>query len=95
MLERLLREYPGEQQRFVRAAGKAEVLAYLKGLAAAVERMEDFDRFPEGAMGAIIYALLEGRVSTCPDVDDFGDELRAIDRVARASFRALSDRFPF
>lgn len=90
MAERLARSHPSKQQRFIVPVNQQQALDYLRIVAGTIEQMEDFERFPEGAMGVVIHAVLQTAVAACPDVGDFGYVTQGASHILRASFGELS-----
>ena len=78
LTERLAARYSVEQQPFIYKTSKQEALHYLDRLRAVVERMEDFDRFPERNMGVIIHAIIDSEGCHCPDGGDFGHLMQGV-----------------
>jgi hypothetical protein len=78
--------YPPE---YVFATSKAEVLAYLERLRAAIEQGPELTRFPEGAVGVVLHTVLTDESRRCPDLGDFGHLLQGCESVLRASFETL------
>jgi len=52
--------------------------------------MDDFDKFPEGAIGAILYAVLKNASETCPDVSDFGYVQQACSMAIDTAFEVIA-----
>ena len=90
IVERLEAEYSPEERRFVRPVTKATVIALLGSVAGEIERMDDFDRFPEGAVGVTIYALLRGEAFPCPDAGDFAHVVQGFQKVVETAAKVIS-----
>ena len=91
--EKMIASYPPESQSFVFDTSKEEAIRFLKGLANTIEEMEPFDRFPEGAQGVVLYALLKDLAWSCPDIGDFNYVRQGCHQVLDAAFGVLAEMF--
>lgn len=91
MADRLLRAYPEGQRRHIYPASKADALEALERLREVIVGMGDFDRFPEGPNGVVLYALVRAQADTCPDVGDFNDLCQGTELLFGVARRALED----
>ena len=89
IVERLIAAHADTQ--FVLATTKSDVLAALDEIRDLIGTMEDFKQFPEGANGAILFALLKHASTTCPDVGDFNYVYQGCQAALNTTFRVLSD----
>lgn len=94
MTERLIRACPEDQRPWVLQTTKSDVLQALERLREVVEGMGDFDRFPEGAAGVILFALMRAQADACPDVGDFSSVCQGCERLLADVGRAIGDEFP-
>ena len=85
LVERLAERYSADQQQFIVATSRHDALQYLDQLRAVVERMEEFDRFPEGSVGVVIHTLLTVEAGGCPDAGDFGYVLQGVKKIVEVS----------
>lgn len=76
---------------FVTATNKRDVRASLDEIRDVIEGMDDFSRFPEGASGAILYALLKAASRRCPDLGDFDHVHQGYQAALGAAFVVLRD----
>ena len=88
IVERLIATHPDKQ--FVYPTTKQDVLVALDELRHVIEAMDDFAQFPEGANGAVIYALLKRASSTSPDAGDFNYLHQGCQAAMRTAFEVLS-----
>ena len=88
IVERLIATHPDTQ--FVYPTTRQDVFAALDELRQVVEAMDDFSEFPEGANGAVIYALLKRASTTCPDAADFNDAHQGCQAALSTAFDVLS-----
>ena len=78
-------------KQFVFPTTKREVFATLDELRNIVEAMENFAQFPEGANGAVLYALLKNASTTCPDVGDFNHVHQGCEAALSTAFAVLRE----
>jgi hypothetical protein len=90
IVDQLVSTYAAEQQGFIRPTSKTAAIEAIDQLKAWIGRMEDFDRFPEGTTGVIVFALLKSRAFIAPDPADFGYDCQGIRTVLNASAYLLS-----
>jgi hypothetical protein len=86
-----------DDQQFVLATTRHDVLAVLDRIKGDVQQMEDFTQFPEGADGVILFALLKDRSRTCPDAGDFNQLYQGCQAALSTAFKVLEreiDWFP-
>jgi len=89
LVEQLAASY-GVDQQYVYPASKATALAWLASMRDRIERMEDFDRFPEGPLGVVIYAVLDSAARSCPDAGDFGLLMQGVEHITKAAASLLA-----
>jgi uncharacterized membrane protein len=70
---------------------RAKAAAYARQLAAAIEQLPELERFPEGAVGVLIYVLLADRALVCADPGDFGHSLQGVDAIVRAAAKVVRE----
>ena len=78
--------------QFVFATNKREVFAALEQIGKIVGAMEDFAQFPEGANGAVLYALLKNASTSCPDAGDFNLIHQGCQKALSAAFSVLREK---
>jgi hypothetical protein len=79
------------EKQFVFATSKREVLVALDEIRNIVAAMEDFAQFPEGANGAVLYALLKNASTSCPDAGDFNYVHQGCEAALRTAFVVLRE----
>ena len=89
IVEKLILAHSDKQ--FVFATKKREVFARLDEIRNIVEAMEDFAQFPEGANGAVLYALLKNASTSCPDTGDFNDVHQGCQAALSTAFGVLRE----
>jgi hypothetical protein len=50
-----------------------------------IELLPDFERFPEGELGVVVYALLAELAQSCPDRGDFGQLVQGVEAITRSA----------
>ena len=78
-------------QQFVFATTKREVFAVLDEIRNIVGTMEDFAQFPEGANGAVLFALLKNASTGCPDAGDFNHVHQGCQAALSTAFGVLRE----
>lgn len=91
--EKLMAAYPPEQKSFILPVKRCEAADFASSLARDIETMDDFDRFPEGAAGAVIHALVRRLAATSPDAGDFGYAVQGLETILKTSVRVLRASF--
>jgi hypothetical protein len=86
----LVARYPEDERAFVFPTTKDAALAYLERLARVIREMEDVDRFPERAPGVELAAIMHQAAICPPDVGDFGDRRRGIERLVGVTFAVFA-----
>jgi hypothetical protein len=76
---------------FVYATTKPEVLATLDAIRRTIEAMPDFERFPEGSIGAVLYATLRHASTACPDPGDLNQVHQGCQAALSTAFRVISE----
>lgn len=95
IVAKLIAAHPDEQ--FVFATTKRDVVAALDAIRSTVEAMGEFEQFPEGSNGVILYAMLKNAAITCPDTGDFGYIHQGCQAALSTAFEVINretDWFP-
>jgi hypothetical protein len=71
--------------QFVLPTSTSDALELLARLRARIEAMGEIERFPEGAVGVVIHALVAERAHCCPDGGDFAHEIRGVLAITSAA----------
>lgn len=87
--EKMIAAHPASPDIF--ATNKADALGELERIRVTIERMEDFERFPEGAVGTILYAVLKTQSEICPDPADFNYVTQGCALVLDTAFNVIVD----
>jgi|GEM_PF-3854248 len=90
-LERVLDAYTGESQEFLLPASQQGAKDLLDQLKAFVQSLGDFESFPEGNAGVVLFALLTCLQRECPDVSDFAHTMQGIRQLTEATHEILAD----
>ena len=91
IIAKLIDAYPQNQKTWVLPTTKADALKALDNIKSTIELMEDFDRFPEGATGVILYALLKTGSVVCPDVGDFSHYKQGCEQILKVASSIVAE----
>lgn len=86
-------EARGCDAHFILPTSQREVLALLDALREDVLAMGELGRFPEGAPGVLLWALLERAMEASPDVGDFNYATQGFEQLLEAATAVLCERF--
>lgn len=82
IVQRLTNEYAGDAgKEFVLPASKQSAISYLDNLKRRVEAMDDFNAFPEGDPGVVVFALLWDRAGEVSERAEFTQDRQGIAKV--------------
>ena len=87
-INKLISRYPTD---WIFPTSKTEALRTLDLIKATIERMDDFDRFPEGGTGVILYALLKHASFVCPDPGDFSHYHQGCEQILKTSSQIIAE----
>ncbi len=87
-IDYLIASYPDKS--YVYPASKEDALGLLRQLAERVRQMQEFGRFPEGANGVVIYAMVSKASEICPDGDDLGQMCEGYETILRHCRRLIA-----
>jgi len=75
--------------RFVVPVTRTQAAAYARQLVTWVEQQPDFEWFPEGELGVVVYALLAELAQICPDRGDFGQLVQGVEAIPRSAAKVV------
>jgi len=73
-----------DQSAFILPASKNAVHRYLDELKLRVNAMEEFEEFPEGNAGVVVFALLWDRAGAVTDAGEFGLDSQGLVKLIEA-----------
>ena len=88
-VEKLTNGYIGRERDFIYRISKSDVIASVDQLKEAITSMEDFDHFPEGSTGVILFALMHRGAAASADIGDFGYFCQGVQKIISASEELL------
>jgi hypothetical protein len=88
IVNKLNSAYPKD---WILPTSKTEALRTLDLIKATIEAMDDFDHFPEGDTGVILYALLKNGSCTCPDAGDFNYYHQGCEQILKTAFQVIAE----
>jgi len=77
--------------RFLVPVTREQVAAYVRQLVTRIEQLPDFERFPEGELGVVVYAMLVELAQSCPDRGDFGQLVQGVEAITRSAAKVIGD----
>ena len=90
--DEILSEYPEDSKRFVYPATRENAVAMVRALEARIADLPQFESFPEGAVGVILYTLLANGAFTCPDAGDFNHFVQGCRTMLDAAQKVVERR---
>jgi len=90
-LERLRGAYERESKEFVLPASKQGASDLLDQLKAFTQELGDFESFPEGNAGVVLFALLTYLQRECPDVSDLSHVMQGVRQLTEATHEILAE----
>jgi len=91
LVERMAARYPDHERSYIYPVTKQQAAAYARSLADWIENHEDFDRFPEGALGVVLYAMIKRAAYTMPDYGDFGYFLQGMSKATQVAAAVVGE----
>jgi hypothetical protein len=90
-LERLLDAYSRENKEFVLPASRQGANDLLDQLKTIAQKLGDFESFPEGNAGVVLFALLTFLQRECPDPSDLSHVMQGLRQLTEATHEILAD----
>ena len=91
IVSKLEAQYGEDENHFVFETNKELVILRLRQIESFIEALPDFDHFPEGATGALIYTMLRLDSYECPDAGDFNYVLQGYEKILRVSHGVIAE----
>jgi hypothetical protein len=90
IVEQLKSSYSDNERSFILKTNKETAIHRLREIEREIMALPDFDSFPEGANGVILYCMLKAEAQQCPDLGDFSYRRQGYEKMVQVSFEVIA-----